>query len=130
MKNIFKGKTILVTGGTGSIGLEIVRQLLKYEPKAVRIFARHEDRHYHVMHELGTDNPKLRFVVGDIRDRERLKMAMDGSDIVFHAAALKQVPICEYNPFEAVKTNIIGTQNVIEVARELNVDRVIGISTD
>lgn len=120
----------MVTGGTGSIGLEIVKQLLKYDPKVVRIFARHEDRHYHVMHELGLDNDSLRFIVGDIRDKERLKLAMEGADIVFHAAALKQVPICEYNPFEAVKTNIIGTQNVIEAARELNVDRVIGISTD
>ncbi len=130
MKNIFKGKIILVTGGTGSIGLEIVKQLLEYEPKVIRIFARHEDRHYHVMQELGPENTKLRFIVGDVRDKERLKMAMEGADIVFHAAALKQVPICEYNPFEAVKTNIIGTQNVIEAARDLNVDRVIGISTD
>ena len=129
-KNLFKGKTILVTGGTGSIGLEIVRQLLKYNPKVVRIFARHEDRHYTAMHDLGLDNNSVRFIVGDIRDRDRLKMAMEGVDVVFHAAALKHVPICEYNPFEAVKTNIIGTQNVIEVARESNVKHVIGISTD
>ena len=130
MQNEFKGKTVLVTGGTGSIGSEIVRQLLKYKPKSIRIFARHEDRHYTLMHELGLGNDKLRFVVGDIRDKDRLRMAMDGVDIVFHAAALKQVVMCEYNPFEVVKTNIVGTQNVIEVARDLNIDKVIGISTD
>lgn len=132
MASEFKGKTILVTGGTGSIGSEIVRQLIKHKPKAVRILARHEDRHYTIMHELGHDHNSdlIRFVVGDIRDKDRLRMAMEGVDIVFHAAAMKQVVICEYNPFEVVKTNIIGTQNVIEVARELGVKKVIGISTD
>lgn len=128
MKNIFKGKNILVTGGTGSIGLEIVRQLLKYNPRVIRIFARHEDRHHHVMQELG--NKRLRFIIGDIRDKDRLQMAMENIDIVFHAAALKHVPLCEYNPFEAVKTNILGTQNVIESARESRVKQVISISTD
>ncbi len=130
MENLFKDKTILVTGGTGSIGSEIVRQLLQFEPRAIRILARHEDRHYSVMQELGVNHPRLRFIIGDVRDKDRLRMAMEGVDIVFHAAALKQVPMCEYNPFEAVKTNILGTQNVIEVARDLGVDRVIGISTD
>ncbi len=132
MRNEFKNKTILVTGGTGSIGLEIVRQLITYQPKAIRVFARHEDRHFSIMQELGLDESgePLRFMIGDVRDRERLKMAMEGVDIVFHAAALKHVPMCEYNPFEAVKTNIIGTQNVIELARELGVDKVISISTD
>ncbi len=129
-KNEFNGKNILVTGGTGSIGSEIVRQLLKYNPKTIRVFARHEDRHYVLMHEFGLDNAKVRFMIGDVRDKDRLRMAMDGIDIVFHAAALKQVPLCEYNPFEAVKTNIIGTQNVIEVARDIGVNKVIGISTD
>src|SRR3989344_5675552 len=126
----FRGKNILVTGGTGSIGSEIVRQLLKFKPKKVRVFARHEDRHYQLMHELDSASEQLRFVVGDVRDKDRLRMAMEGADIVFHAAALKQVALCEYNPFEAVKTNIIGTQNVIEAARELGVKKVIGISTD
>lgn len=128
MKNGFKGKNILVTGGTGSIGLEIVKQLLKYKPRAVRIFARHEDRHHQIIQELG--NERLRFVIGDIRDKDRLKMAMEGVDIVFHAAALKHVPMCEYNPFEAVKTNVLGTQNVVEAARGAGVKRVISISTD
>lgn len=130
MQNEFKGKTILVTGGTGSIGSEIVRQLLKFKPKAIRIFARHEDRHYQLMHDLGQENSVLRFVVGDVRDKDRLRMAMEGADMVFHAAALKQVTMSEYNPFEVVKTNIIGTQNIIEAARDLNVLKVIGISTD
>ncbi len=132
LENIFKNKTILVTGGTGSIGLEIVRQLLKYGPAAIRIFARHEDRHFRIMHEFGLSKSGevLRFMIGDVRDKDRLRMAMEGADIVFHAAALKHVPMCEYNPFEAVKTNILGTQNVVELARELNVERVVAISTD
>lgn len=133
-KNIFKGKTILVTGGTGSIGSEIVRQLLKYQPRAVRIFARHEDRHHHLMQEFGLTpemSPQpLRFIIGDVRDKDRLRMAMEGVDIVFHAAALKHVPMAEYNPFEVVKTNVVGTQNVIDLARDLGAEKVINISTD
>ena len=130
MGNIFKGKIILVTGGTGSIGSEIVRQLLKHKPKTIRVFARHEDRHFQLMQEWVGHEDRIRFIIGDIRDRERLFLAMEGVDIVFHAAALKHVPLCEYNPFEAVKTNIVGTQNVIEAARSANVAHVIGISTD
>lgn len=130
MKNIFKGKIILVTGGTGSIGSEIVRQLLKHGPKAVRVFARHEDRHFQLMQEWAAHGGTVRFIIGDIRDKDRLALAMDGVGIVFHAAALKHVPLCEYNPFEAVKTNIVGTQNVIEAARNAGVSQVIGISTD
>ena len=132
MQNEFKGKNILVTGGTGSIGSEIVRQLLKFNPRSVRVFARLEDRHFTLMNDLGYghENELLRFIVGDIRDKDRLRMAMEGVDVVFHAAALKQVEMCEYNPFEVVKTNIVGTQNVIDVARDLNIGKVIGISTD
>lgn len=128
----FKNKKILVTGGTGSIGSEIVRQLIKYEPRTIRILARHEEKHYHLMHEFDAVRHKsqLRFIVGDIRDKERLRMAMEDIDVVFHAAALKQVPMCEDNPFEAVKTNILGTQNVIDLAREMNIEKVIAISTD
>ncbi len=130
-KNYFKNKSILVTGGTGSIGSEIVRQLLKQNPKVVRVFARHEDRHHKMMQELGDVNKNnLRFVIGDVRDRDRLRMAMDGIDIVFHAAALKHVPICEYNPFEVIKTNVLGVQNVIDLARDSGVAKVINISTD
>ncbi|MDO8564525.1 MAG: SDR family NAD(P)-dependent oxidoreductase [bacterium] len=126
----FKNKNILVTGGTGSIGSEIVRQLLPLKPKVIRVFARHEDRHFQLMQEWAAHADKVRFIVGDIRDKDRLALAMEGVDIVFHAAALKHVPLCEYNPFEAVKTNIVGTQNVIEAARAAGVSQVVGISTD
>jgi len=132
LKKELKGKKILVTGGTGSIGSEIVRQLIKYRPRTIRIFARHEEKHYNLMHELGrgSNGCQLRFIVGDVRDKDRLRMAMDGIDIVFHAAALKQVPMCEDNPFEAVKTNILGTQNIIDLAFDFNIEKVIAISTD
>lgn len=130
MPNLFKGKIILVTGGTGSIGSEIVRQLLPHKPKVVRILSRHEEGHHRLMQELAAHAERVRFIIGDIRDKERLLLAMEGVDTVFHAAALKHVPLCEYNPFEAVKTNIVGTQNVIEAARNAHVKQVIGISTD
>src|SRR3989338_4125299 len=130
MKNIFKSKIILVTGGTGSIGSEIVRQLLKKGPKTIRVLSRHEEGHHQLMHELAGEEEKMRFIIGDIRDRERLALAMEGVDYVFHAAALKHVPLCEYNPFEAVKTNIIGSQNIIDMAIKHNVNKVIAISTD
>ncbi len=129
IKQFYTGKDILVTGGCGSIGSSIVRQLLACNPKRVRIFDHHESGHFHLQHE-HDQHPALRSLVGSIRDRKRLDMAMDGVDIVFHAAALKHVPLCEYNPFEAVHTNVLGTQNVVESAREHNVERVISISTD
>lgn len=129
-KKEFQSKNILVTGGTGSIGSEIVRQLLKYKPNKIRILARHEDKHYKLMQELRDHHGTVRFIVGDVRDKERLRLAMSDINIVFHAAALKQVPICEDNPFEAVKTNILGTQNIIDVALEMNISKVISISTD
>jgi len=126
--NIFKDKKILVTGGTGCIGSEIVRNLLKYKPKVVRIFSNDEDATFRMMQELGKTGK--RFLIGDIRDKERLIRAIEGIDIVYHAAALKHVPLCEYNPFEAIKTNVLGTQNVIEAALINDVDKVINISTD
>ena len=128
MQNIFKNKTIIVTGGVGSIGSEIVRQLLKYSPKQIRIFDNRETELFHMQHEL--KDIRLRFLLGDIRDKERLIMAMENVDIVFHAAALKHVPSCEYNPFEAVKTNVYGTQNIIDAALAANVKKVVNISTD
>lgn len=128
----FRNKKILVTGGTGSIGSEIVRQLMKYNPRTIRILARHEEKHYRLMQELDAIKHRcqLRFLVGDIRDKERLRMAMAGINVIFHAAGLKQVPLCEDNPFEAVKTNILGTQNIIDLAREMNIEKVVSISTD
>ena len=129
MEDIFKDKKILVTGGTGSIGSEIVRCLLQYDPDVVRILSRDETKQFEFEQELG--NPEnVRFLIGDVRDKDRLKRAFEGIDIVFHAAAMKHVPACEYNPFEAVKTNVYGTQNVIDASLDNNVGKVIAISTD
>lgn len=125
----FRGKRILVTGGTGSIGSEIVRQLLRYKPRQVRIYSRDEGRQHELAMELG-GHPNLSFLIGDVRDKERLFMAMENVDIVFHAAAMKHVNACEINPFEAVKTNVGGTQNIIDCAFAQKVDKVISISTD
>jgi len=126
---IFKDKKILVTGGTGCIGSEIVRNLLKFDPKVVRIFSNDEDSTFKFKEELnGLKN--VRFLIGDIRDKDRLKLAMEDISIVYHTAALKHVPLCEYNPFEAIKTNVLGTQNLIDVALEKGVEKLINISTD
>ena len=127
--NIFSEKTILVTGGTGSIGSGIVRKVLQYEPKVVRVFSNDENGLFNLRQEL-PDHSHLRFLVGDVRDMERLRMAAQDIDFIFHAAALKHVPLCEYNPFEAVKTNVLGTQNIIDVAMGEEVEKVILISTD
>jgi len=127
--DFLKGKNILVTGGTGSIGGSLVRDILNQNPASVRVLSRDEYKQYKLAQSLG-HNPRIRFLLGDIRDKERLTLAMESADYVFNAAALKQVPSCEDNPFEAVKTNVIGTQNVIEVAMKLNVEKVVLISTD
>jgi len=129
MKNVFENKTILVTGGVGSIGSEIVKQLLKYNPKRIRIFDNRETAEFNFQEEL-KDYDKISFLIGDVRDKDRLNRAMQGVDIVFHIAALKHVPLCEYNPFEAIKTNVYGTQNIISAALLNNVEKVINISTD
>ena len=121
-------KTILVTGGTGSIGREIVRQVLDQQPHAVRVLSRNEYNQYVMRKELSA--PNLRFLLGDVRDRERLMRACEDVDIIFHAAALKHVELCEYNPFEAVKTNVMGAQNVVDCALASGVQQVVGISTD
>ncbi len=128
-KASFKGKIVLVTGGTGSIGAEIVAQLLTSGVSQVRVYSRDE----HKQHELQMAYPgekRLRFLIGDIRDKDRLDFAMQGVDICFHAAALKHVPFCEYNPFEAIKTNIVGTQNVIDISLKHDLEKVVAISSD
>lgn len=128
LKEFYEEKTILVTGGVGYIGSEIVRKLLELDPKVARVLDNNETGLFYLEQEL--QNKKLRLFVGDIRDKERLKSAIEEVDIVFHGAALKHVPLCEYNPFEAVKTNVLGTQNLIEVAIDEEVEKFITISTD
>jgi UDP-N-acetylglucosamine 4,6-dehydratase len=123
-------QTILITGGTGSFGKKFVEIALKdLRPRKVIIFSRDELKQ-HEMRSAGFDQPNLRYFIGDVRDRERLTRAMHGVDIVVHAAALKQVPACEYNPMEAVKTNIMGTSNVVEAALDAGVKKVLALSTD
>ncbi len=124
----YAGKVIMITGGCGSIGSEIVRQLLQYNPKQIRIFDCNESGLFDIQQELRSS--KIRLLVGDVRNKDRLRFAVKGVDIIFHAAALKHVPLCEYNPFEAVTTNVIGTQNLVEVARDEQVEKLISISTD
>lgn len=130
----YEGKEILVTGGCGSIGSEIVRQLLKYNPKSVRVLDNCESKLFHFMNKMNEDFPEkrniLRYLLGDVRDKNRLKTAVKQVNIVFHAAALKHVALCEYNPYDAVQTNVIGTQNLIDVVKEEKVEKMILISTD
>jgi UDP-N-acetylglucosamine 4,6-dehydratase len=121
-------KTILITGGTGSFGKKFISKVLDQNVKKVIIFSRDELKQYEMAQEY-TD-PRMRFFIGDVRDKERLLRAFDGVDVVIHAAALKHVGACEYNPFEAVKTNIHGAQNIIEAAIDRGVQRVIALSTD
>lgn len=143
----FRNKRVLVTGGTGTVGLAVVRRLLEREGAAVvRVYSRDESKQFEVAHLLerwGSEQSavdprrarrgaqsRLRFLIGDVRDRRRLARALDGVDYVFHTAALKHVPSCEYNPAEAVKTNILGVQNLVEAAVERGVRGVVNLSTD
>jgi UDP-N-acetylglucosamine 4,6-dehydratase len=122
--------TVLITGGTGSFGKKFTEIMLRdYHPKKLIIFSRDELKQ-HEMRMSGFDHPGLRYFIGDVRDVDRLRRAMNGVDIVVHAAALKQVPACEYNPIEAIMTNIMGARNVVETALDTGVKKVIAISTD
>ncbi len=126
----WKNQVVLITGGTGSFGKKFTKILLEEkQPKKIIIFSRDELKQ-HEMRVAGYDHPSLRYFIGDVRDRERLVRAMHGVDIVVHAAALKQVPACEYNPMEAIKTNIMGTSNVVEAALDAGVKKVLALSTD
>jgi len=128
--DFLQGKTILITGGTGSFGSNFVKYLLNNSAaKKIIIFSRDELKQFHLSQALGSDE-RLRFFLGDVRNLKRLQRAFHGVDIVIHAAALKQVPTLEYNPFEAVETNILGSQNVIDAAIDQGVKKVILISTD
>jgi len=123
-------QTVLVTGGTGSFGKKFIETMLKeYHPRKIIVFSRDELKQ-HEMRMAGFDHPSMRYFIGDVRDRERLRRAFHGVDIVVHAAALKQVPACEYNPMEAIKTNILGSANVIEAALDAGVKKVLALSTD
>ena len=126
---MFNNQSILITGGTGSFGQHCVRVLLsRYRPKQIIIYSRDELKQYEMQYLF--DSKEMRFVIGDVRDADRLKVAMQGVDYVIHAAALKHVPAAEYNPIECVKTNIYGAQNVMTAAFECNVKKVIALSTD
>lgn len=128
--SILDGKTVLVTGGTGSFGQKFTEIVLReHSPQAIRIFSRGELLQQQ-MRQKFNDDERLRFFIGDVRDRERLYRAMGGVEIVIHTAALKQVPTCEYNPIEAVRTNIDGATNVISTAIDNGVNKIISISTD
>lgn len=131
---MFKDKTVLITGGTGSFGKMFAKIILEKYPKIkkVIIYSRDEYKQFVMqnMPEFQPYNHKMRYFVGDVRDKERLMRAFDGVDYVVHAAALKQVPACEYNPFEAIKTNIIGAQNIVNVAIDMRVKKVVALSTD
>lgn len=125
----FGGKTILVTGGTGTVGSAIVERLLDTDAEGIRIYSRDEHKQFELRHRLPAD-PRLRFLIGDTRDLHRLRRAVDGANVIFHTAAMKHVYSCEYNPFEAVQTNIVGTQNVVDAAIDAGVERVMFASSD
>ena len=125
---MFEGKIILITGGTGSLGQALTKRLLTLDVKSIRIFSRNENKQIEM--EKNLDDKRIRYFLGDIRDLDRLSRATEDVDIVFHAAAIKHVPKIEYNPFEAIKTNVIGSQNVIEACINANVEKAICVGTD
>ena len=125
---MFNGKKILITGGTGSLGKALTKKFLETDADTIKIFSRDEWKQVQMQSELNDD--RLRFLIGDIRDKERLARALEDINIVIHAAALKQVPVAEYNPFEAVKTNVNGAQNLIEACLDKNVELALAVGTD
>ncbi len=128
---VFDGATVLLTGGTGSFGKKFVEfALARLNPRVIRIYSRDEAKQYDMQRDPHYQDRRLRFFIGDVREQVRLQRAMEGADIVIHAPAMKQITVCELNPFEGIKTNVLGAQNVIESALNLQVPRVMGISTD
>jgi UDP-N-acetylglucosamine 4,6-dehydratase len=125
---MFKNKILLITGGTGSFGNTVLKRFLSTEVREIRIFSRDEKKQEDM--RIAFNNPKLKFYIGDVRDYESVSQVMKGVDYVFHAAALKQVPSCEFYPMEAVRTNVIGTENILNVATASRVKRVVVLSTD
>ena len=132
-KSFFKNKTILITGGTGSLGKKLVKNLLKFDVKKIIIFSRDEQKQYYMARDKNFDaakNKNLRYFIGDVRDFDRLTYALENVDFVIHAAALKHVDVAEYNPDEFIKTNISGTKNIIRASINNNVKNILGVSTD
>ncbi|MBE5876150.1 MAG: UDP-N-acetylglucosamine 4,6-dehydratase (inverting) [Lachnospiraceae bacterium] len=128
---MLNNKTILITGGTGSFGKCFTKYVLEnYNPKKIIIYSRDEFKQWMMANDFADHKEKLRFFIGDVRDYERMKRAFEGVDYVIHAAAMKQVPACEYNPNEAIKTNVVGAQNVIDAALNTGVKKVVALSTD
>ena len=128
---MFKNQTVLITGGTGSFGKEFTKKLIKnYDPKKIIIFSRDELKQFEMKNDKFFQKKNIRFFLGDVRDKQRLKTAFEGVDLVVHAAALKQVPAAEYNPTEYIKTNINGAENIIQAAISCNVKKIIALSTD
>jgi UDP-N-acetylglucosamine 4,6-dehydratase/5-epimerase len=125
---MIQGKNILITGGTGSLGKALTKKLLTLNPRVIRIFSRNENNQINMKNEF--NDKRLTFLIGDIRDKERLKRAVEGIDIVIHTAALKHIDVGEYNPFEFIKTNIDGSQNVVDVCMDEEVEILLGVSTD
>ena len=132
--SLFTGKTLMITGGTGSFGNAVLKRFLKTDIGEIRIFSRDEKKQDDMRHEYQAKMPevadKIKFYIGDVRDLNSVRSAMYGVDYIFHAAALKQVPSCEFFPMEAVRTNVIGTDNVLTAAIEAGVESVICLSTD
>ena len=130
----FKGKTLMITGGTGSFGTTVLKRFLASEIGEIRIFSRDEKKQDDLRHELQAKYPecseKVRFFVGDVRNIDSIRDAVDGVDFIFHAAALKQVPSCEFFPMEAVRTNVMGTENMLTAAIDAKVKNIVCLSTD
>ncbi|MFH1623607.1 MAG: SDR family NAD(P)-dependent oxidoreductase [Pseudomonadota bacterium] len=133
MDSFYKDKSILITGGTGTFGQECAKVLQTMGPRRIAILSRGEDKQYEMQKrwpDTHEEKSIMRYFIGDVRDKSKLSLAFKGMDLVIHAAAMKQIPICEYNPSEAVKTNVLGAQNIIEVAVERKIERVIALSSD
>ena len=128
---MLNGKTVLITGGTGSFGNAFTRYVLNnYDPKKIIIYSRDEYKQYVMRNNFKEYDEKIRYFIGDVRDEKRLRRALNNVDYIIHAAALKQVPACEYNPMEAVKTNIDGAMNIVNAALDCGVEKVVALSTD
>ena len=125
---MFNDKTLMITGGTGSFGQTVLRRFLDTDVREIRIFSRDEKKQEDL--RLALNHPKLRFYIGDVRDESSIRQAIKGVDYVFHAAALKQVPSCEFYPMEALRTNVLGTENVMNAATAAGVERIVVLSTD